>query len=84
MQKTIKERDIDSVDLRQFDLALAVRPGDQGGIQVWRTATLPPFSSELTEAKPAKEGTLLIEVDDPNDAETRSRLTTKLNDRFAK
>lgn len=78
-QVIIKENEIPTTNVLQFTEVGLVRPGEQlSGPSIWNVAILPPFSGDHTSAKGSLDRALLIEVDDPDDEQTRARVLTAL------
>ncbi|MBU1350643.1 MAG: hypothetical protein KJ856_22430 [Gammaproteobacteria bacterium] len=88
MQKTIKESEIATIDLRSFHKALAVLPDELDGVCVWKSdlVQMPPFSSEHSPGRELEENVLLIVIREPDNTrgETIARLIATLKAQAAK
>ena len=79
MYHVIKESEISETEVKRFTEALLVLPGDRSqGVPVWSLKVLPSFSSAHAPAKVTEGHTLYVEVENPDDADTRNRVRTAL------
>lgn len=82
MNQTIKEVEIDDIQPRDFKNVLLVRPGEpEFGIEVFHVRILGAFQSGDVPAPVLTQRQLLIEVEDPDSAETQNRIRVKLMER---
>lgn len=83
MANRIKESEIDTTELRRYTDFLLAAPGEVGtGVPVFHLRELAPLSGPLAPAKVMDVRHLVIEVDDPDSAQTIERLRRAITDRL--